>query len=95
VSSLVTASVACSHAEKRCQRRRPPRRQRFNREPDLAASLYHEHIVGIHDRGEYEGQLWISMDYVEGTDAAKLLRTQYPSGMPKTPFSTANGHARQ
>jgi serine/threonine protein kinase len=59
-------------------------RQRFNREADLAASLYHEHIVGIHDRGEYQGQLWISMDYVEGTDAAQLLRTQYPSGMPKT-----------
>ncbi|OBK43737.1 serine/threonine-protein kinase [Mycobacterium sp. 1081908.1] len=58
-------------------------RQRFNREADLAASLYNEHIVGIHDRGEYNGQLWISMDYVEGTDAAKLLRTQYPSGMPK------------
>jgi serine/threonine protein kinase len=57
--------------------------QRFNREADLAASLYHEHIVGIHDRGAYEGQLWISMDYVEGTDAAKLQRTQYPSGMPK------------
>src|ERR1700756_2747939 len=59
-------------------------RQRFNREADLAANLYHEHIVGIHDRGEYQGQLWISMDYVEGTDAAELLRTQYPSGMPKT-----------
>jgi serine/threonine-protein kinase len=59
-------------------------RQRFNREADLAASLYNEHIVGIHDRGEYEGRLWISMDYVEGTDAAKLLRTNYPSGMPKT-----------
>ncbi|OBG27055.1 serine/threonine-protein kinase [Mycobacterium sp. 852002-51057_SCH5723018] len=59
-------------------------RQRFNREADLAASLYHEHIVGIHDRGEYEGQLWISMDYVEGTDAAQLLRSHYPSGMPKT-----------
>ena len=58
-------------------------RQRFNREADLAASLYNGHIVGIHDRGEYEGQLWISMDYVEGTDAAKLLRSQYPSGMPK------------
>src|SRR6201988_3623913 len=58
-------------------------RQRFNREADLAASLYNEHIVGIHDRGEYEGQLWISMDYVEGTDAAKLLRTEHPSGMPK------------
>ncbi|MGE2813768.1 serine/threonine-protein kinase [Mycobacterium heidelbergense] len=59
-------------------------RQRFNREADLAANLYHEHIVGIHDRGEYQGQLWISMDYVEGTDAAELLRTQHPSGMPKT-----------
>jgi serine/threonine protein kinase len=58
-------------------------RQRFNREADLAASLYNEHIVGIHDRGEYDGQLWISMDYVEGTDAAKLLRSEYPSGMPK------------
>jgi Protein kinase domain/TPM domain len=58
-------------------------RQRFNREADLAAVLYHEHIVGIHDRGEYQGQLWISMDYVEGTDAAKLMRDQYPSGMPK------------
>jgi len=58
-------------------------RQRFNREADLAASLYNEHIVGIHDRGEYDGQLWISMDYVEGTDAAKLLRTKYPTGMPK------------
>ncbi|WP_186242951.1 serine/threonine-protein kinase [Mycobacterium simulans] len=58
-------------------------RQRFNREADLAASLYNEHIVGIHDRGEYEEQLWISMDYVEGTDAARLLRSQYPSGMPR------------
>ncbi|GLE50975.1 serine/threonine-protein kinase [Mycobacterium montefiorense] len=57
-------------------------RQRFNREADLAASLYNEHIVGIHDRGEYQGQLWISMDFVEGTDGAQLLR-QYPSGMPK------------
>ncbi|KZS63723.1 serine/threonine protein kinase [Mycobacterium kansasii] len=59
-------------------------RQRFNREADLAASLYNEHIVGIHDRGEFQGQLWISMDYVEGTDAAQLLRSRYPSGMPHT-----------
>ncbi len=58
-------------------------RERFNREADLAAGLYNEHIVGIHDRGEYEGRLWISMDYVEGTDAARLLREKYPSGMPR------------
>src|SRR5277367_2887783 len=58
-------------------------RQRFNREADIAAELWHPHIVGIHDRGEFEGQLWLSMDYVEGTDAAELLRSRYPSGMPK------------
>lgn len=57
-------------------------RQRFNREADLAGSLYNEYIVGIHDTGEYQGRLWLSMDYVEGTDAARLLHDQYPSGMP-------------
>jgi len=58
-------------------------RQRFSREADLAAELWHPHIVGIHDRGEFEGQLWLSMDYVEGTDAAELLRSRYPTGIPK------------
>jgi serine/threonine-protein kinase len=58
-------------------------RQRFSREADLAAELWHPNIVGVHDRGEFEGQLWLSMDYVEGTDAAELLRTRYPSGMPQ------------
>src|SRR5689334_10746734 len=57
-------------------------RQRFNREADIAASLWHPHIVGIHDRGEFDGQLWISMDYVEGTDAARLLKERYRDGMP-------------
>jgi serine/threonine-protein kinase len=58
-------------------------RQRFNREADIAATLWHPHIVGVHDRGDYEGQLWISMDYVDGTDAGKLLRERHPNGMPK------------
>jgi serine/threonine protein kinase len=44
-------------------------RARFNREANLASTLYHPHIVGVHDRGEHDGQLWISMDYVEGPDA--------------------------
>ena len=57
-------------------------RQRFSREADIAAELWHPHIVGIHDRGEFEGQLWLSMDYVEGTDAAELLQTQFPAGLP-------------
>ncbi|PEG52103.1 protein kinase domain-containing protein, partial [Mycolicibacterium diernhoferi] len=48
-------------------------RERFIREADLASGLRHPHIVGIHDRGEYEGQLWIAMDYIDGTDLAELL----------------------
>ena len=57
-------------------------RERFSREADIAAGLSHPHIVGVHDRGEFEGQLWISMEYVDGTDAARLMRDRYPVGMP-------------
>lgn len=57
-------------------------RERFNREADLAATLWHPHIVGVHDRGEFDGQLWISMDYVEGTDASRLLKERHQDGMP-------------
>ncbi|HTX93779.1 MAG TPA: serine/threonine-protein kinase [Mycobacterium sp.] len=60
----------------------PEFRERFNREADLAATLWHPHIVGVHDRGEFNGHLWISMDYVEGTDAARLVKERYPDGMP-------------
>ena len=57
-------------------------RERFNREAELAATLYHPHIVGVHDRGEFNGQLWISMDYIDGPDAGRLQREYYPAGMP-------------
>jgi serine/threonine-protein kinase len=56
-------------------------RERFSREADLAATLFHPHIVAVHDRGEFEGQLWIAMDYVEGTDAARLVKERYRQGM--------------
>lgn len=57
-------------------------RHRFNREAELASTLWHSNIVGIHDRGEFNGQLWISMDYVDGTDADRLIKESYPTGMP-------------
>ena len=60
----------------------PEFRARFLREADLAARLSHPNIVGIHDRGEHQGLFWISMDYVAGTDAARLLREVHPNGMP-------------
>jgi serine/threonine protein kinase, bacterial len=57
-------------------------RERFHREADLAATLWHPNIVQVHDRGEFDGRLWIAMDYVEGTDAAKLMKRRHPAGMP-------------
>ena len=69
---LLSASVCCESEY----------RERFNREADIAATLWHPHIVEVHDRGDVDGQLWISMDYVEGTDAGRLLAERHPDGMP-------------
>src|SRR6478609_2994606 len=69
--------------------------ERFIREADVAAGLRHPHIVGIHDRGEYDGQLWIAMDFIDGIDAAELMQ-RYPAGMPAEvaiPIVTAVGSA--
>jgi len=57
-------------------------RERFQREADLAGAMWHPNIVAVHDRGEFDGHLWIAMDYVDGTDAAQLARKRYPTGMP-------------
>jgi serine/threonine protein kinase len=57
-------------------------RARFELEADLACKLDHPNIVVIHDRDEENGQLWISMNYVDGLDAARLLTEKFPSGMP-------------
>lgn len=59
----------------------PDFQQRFNREAELAGGLWHPHIVGVHDRGEFDGQLWIAMDYVNGPDIRALM-DQHPGGMP-------------
>jgi eukaryotic-like serine/threonine-protein kinase len=54
----------------------PDFRARFVREADLAARLDHPNIVSIYDRGQTgEGQLWIAMQFVDGTDADKALRS--------------------
>jgi serine/threonine-protein kinase len=44
-------------------------RARFLREADMAATLDHPNIVSVYNRGETDGQLWIAMQYVAGSDA--------------------------
>lgn len=51
-------------------------RGRFLREADLLAPLRHSNIITIYDRGDHDGQLWLTMGYVSGQDAARLLKTR-------------------
>ena len=57
-------------------------RQRFNQEAEMVAMLRHPNIVTIYDRGECDGQLWISMEFVDGTDAYRLMTEKYRGGVP-------------
>src|SRR3712207_5755612 len=51
-------------------------RQRFIKESRLAASLDHPNIVPIYEAGEADGQLFIAMRYVIGSDLKGLLAEQ-------------------
>jgi serine/threonine protein kinase len=51
-------------------------RQRFLREARLAASLNHPNVIPVFDAGEVEGELYIAMRYVDGTDLATILESE-------------------
>lgn len=57
-------------------------RRRFQQEVAVAANLCHPHILEVHGRGEFEGQLWVAMDYVDATSAAQLLADRFPAVSP-------------
>jgi len=51
-------------------------RRRFLKEPKLAAALDHPNVVPIYEAGEHEGQLYLAMRFVEGSDMRTLLRSE-------------------
>ena len=48
--------------------------ERFRREASSAARLSHQNIVGIFDRGEWNGTYYIAMEYVAGRSLKTLVR---------------------
>jgi ABC-type branched-subunit amino acid transport system substrate-binding protein len=54
----------------------PRFRERFLVEPRLAASLDHASVVPIYEAGEHEGQLYLAMRYVPGSDLRTLLERE-------------------
>jgi len=53
-------------------------RERFLEETELAASLEHPNVVPIYDAGDVDGQLYLAMRYVEGSDLKTVLAEQGP-----------------
>ena len=51
-------------------------RARFFREPRLAASLDHPNVIPIYEAGEHEGQLYLAMRFVEGSDLKTVLERE-------------------
>jgi serine/threonine-protein kinase len=52
--------------------------ERFRREASSAAALSHPNIVGIFDRGEWNGTYYIAMEYVAGRSLKTIVRETGP-----------------
>ena len=52
--------------------------QRFQREAMAASQLLHHNIVEVYDVDEEEGQQYIVMEYVKGTDLKRFIRDNSP-----------------
>jgi eukaryotic-like serine/threonine-protein kinase len=48
--------------------------ERFRREASAAAGLQHPNVVGVFDRGTYDGSHYIAMEYVEGASLNDLIQ---------------------
>lgn len=55
---------------------------RFRDETPIVANLHYPHIVEVHERGQFDGQLYIAMEYIEGTTAGQLMTDRFPAVSP-------------
>jgi hypothetical protein len=62
----------------------PAYRHRFLLESELLGELEHPNIVTIHAAGEWHGQLYLAMRYVDGMSLARLLATRGPLDLRTT-----------
>src|SRR5262249_23159364 len=59
-------------------RPKPSALGRFLREARILKQLDHPNIVRCHDAGEADGLVYLAMEFVDGIDAAKLVREDGP-----------------
>jgi serine/threonine-protein kinase len=52
--------------------------ERFRREARSAAGLQHQNIVGVYDRGEYDGTYYIAMEYLPGRTLKAIINEEAP-----------------
>src|SRR5256714_2521345 len=52
--------------------------ERFKREASAAAGLQHPHVVGVYDRGEFDGTYYIAMEYLEGRSLKQIVEDEGP-----------------
>src|SRR5436190_16087755 len=53
-------------------------RERFLRESKYAERVKHPNIAEVYGAGEENGNLWLAMRYLEGTDLSSILRRSGP-----------------
>ena len=54
--------------------------ERFRREAQAAAGLQHANIVGVYDRGEYDGTYYIAMEYLPGRTLKQIIQAEGSAG---------------
>jgi serine/threonine-protein kinase len=52
--------------------------ERFRREASSAAGLQHPNVVGVFDRGEWDGTSYIAMEHLEGRTLKQLITEEAP-----------------